>query len=54
MDCTMERRVAVILHNTVDKVLAVYIECCRSTFSLHYAPIGLLKTECDETTAMIG
>ncbi|GAB3320117.1 MAG: hypothetical protein CL549_14110 [Alcanivorax sp.] len=51
---TVKRRIAVVLHDAVDQVLAVTVECGRATLGFYNAGIGFNQTENDESTTMVG
>ena len=53
MHCTMKRRIAVVLHNTVNQVLIVTVERNRSSLCFHYTGAGFDQTEDDESTAVV-
>jgi hypothetical protein len=50
---TVKRRITVVLHDAVDQVLAVAVECGRPPLRFHYARISFNQTEGDKPTTVV-
>lgn len=54
MDRTVERRIAITLHDSINQILAVAIKGSRASFGLNNAFVGFHQSEDDKTATMIG
>jgi hypothetical protein len=50
---TVKRWIAIVLHDTVDQILIVAVECSWPFLRLHYAGISFNEPKDDKSTSMV-